>query len=337
MVERFNGRIQREGLGITVASHRDLETLLQGFNQAYNARRQRVLKGRSPDMLVRERLSAAPARANRSHDPPFDPCILPKALQVIARAKDVSHPNMIESWRRYSHSVRPHASLGYRPPAPELFMPALSRQGGRVGTMQGRAAPCSPSPMPATSSRPRSSAMPRGSISGSLSQPVLKGSAGWLDEGWAAVMVASWGLSGKEAAMWAPADRAWVGDFGSGQALSDDQYRLIEPLIPPAKPGGRPRTTDMRRLLDGLFYVVRTGCQWRHLPPPPAFPPWPTVYGYFRAFLAAGVWESMRHHLVVMVREGEGREASPTAAIIDTQSVKTTEKGALAAGMPPSG
>jgi putative transposase len=61
------------------------------------------------------------------------------------------------------------------------------------------------------------------------------------------------------------------------------------------------------------------------------------VYGYFRAFLAAGVWESMRHHLVVMVREGEGREASPTAAIIDTQSVKTTEKGALAAGMPPSG
>jgi putative transposase len=93
----------------------------------------------------------------------------------------------------------------------------------------------------------------------------------------------------------------------------------------------------MRRLLDGLFYVVRTGCQWRHLPPPPAFPPWPTVYGYFRSFLAAGVWESLRHHLVVMLREGEGREASPTAAIIDTQSVKTTEKGGLAAGMPPSG
>src|SRR4051812_10742234 len=51
--------------------------------------------------------------------------------------------------------------------------------------------------------------------------------------------------------MWTPADRTWVGDFGSGQALSDDQYHLIEPLIPPAKPGGRPRTTDMRRLLDG--------------------------------------------------------------------------------------
>jgi putative transposase len=102
--------------------------------------------------------------------------------------------------------------------------------------------------------------------------------------------------------MWTPADRVLVGDFGAGQALSDDQYRLIEPMIPRPKPGGRPRTTDMRRLLDGLFYVVRTGCQWRHLPPPPAFPPWPTVYGYFRTFLVAGTWESMRHHLVMMLR-----------------------------------
>src|ERR671910_2669797 len=127
--------------------------------------------------------------------------------------------------------------------------------------------------------------------------------------------------------MWTVADRVLVGDFGSGQALSDDQYQVLEPLIPPAKPGGRPRTTDMRRLLDGLFYLVRTGCQWRNLFPPPAFPPWPTVYGYFRAFLAAGVWESIRHQFVAMLREGEGREASPTAAIIDTQSVKTTESG----------
>src|SRR5215216_5800787 len=97
MVERFNGRLQSEGLGIPVASHGDLETLLGGFNQAYNqaynARRQRVLKGRSPERVVHERLSAAPARANRSHDPPFDPCSLPKALPVIARTKDVSHPD----------------------------------------------------------------------------------------------------------------------------------------------------------------------------------------------------------------------------------------------------
>ena len=127
--------------------------------------------------------------------------------------------------------------------------------------------------------------------------------------------------------MWTPEDRALVGDYGSGQALSDDQYRLLEPLIPSAKSGGRPRTTDLRRLLDGLFYLVRTGCQWRHLPPPPAFPPWPTVYGYMRTFLSMGTWETMRHHLVMTLREGMGREPSPTAAIIDTQSVKTTESG----------
>ncbi|WP_282187137.1 IS5 family transposase [Azospirillum sp. TSA6c] len=92
--------------------------------------------------------------------------------------------------------------------------------------------------------------------------------------------------------------------------MSDDQYRLIEPLIPSAKPGGRPRSTDMRRLLDALFYMVRTGCQWRHLPPPPAFPPWPTVCRDFRAFLEAGVWDALRHHLVVMLRAGRPRSNS---------------------------
>lgn len=131
--------------------------------------------------------------------------------------------------------------------------------------------------------------------------------------------------------MWTPQDRALVGDFGCGQALSDDQFRVLEPLIPPPKPGGRPPTTDMRQVLDGLWYVIRTGCPWRHLPPPPAFPPWGTVYGYFRAFIEAGVWETRRHPLVRMLREQTGREPSPTATIIDTQSVKTTEKGGLGA------
>lgn len=129
-------------------------------------------------------------------------------------------------------------------------------------------------------------------------------------------------------AMWTDQDRVLVGDFGCGQALSDDQYRLIEPLIPAAKPGGRPRTTDVRHVLDAIFYVARTGCQWRHLPPPPLFPPWQTVYRYMRGFIDSGVWETIRHHLVMLVREQDGREASPTAAIIDSQSVKTTEKGA---------
>ena len=113
--------------------------------------------------------------------------------------------------------------------------------------------------------------------------------------------------------MWTTESRALVGDFGAGQALSDEQYALLAPLIPPAKPGGRPRTTDMRRMLDGLFYLVRTGCQWRHLPPPPAFPPWRTIYGYMRAFADAGVWESIRHHLVVTLRERDGKEPSPGA------------------------
>jgi putative transposase len=135
--------------------------------------------------------------------------------------------------------------------------------------------------------------------------------------------------------VWTAETRALVGDFGAGQALSDEQYALLVPLIPPAKPGGRPRATDMRRLLDGLFYRVRTGCQWRHLPPPPAFPPWRTIYGYMRGFADAGVWETIRHHLVVMLRERDGREPSPSAVIVDTQSVKTTEKGGPAATTRP--
>src|SRR5690242_15444553 len=93
MVERFNGRVQREVLGVTVAGHRDLERLLEGFNQAYNARRQRVLDRRSPDEVIRERLTRDRGLANPGHRPPFDPCALPKAMLVIGRAKDVSQPD----------------------------------------------------------------------------------------------------------------------------------------------------------------------------------------------------------------------------------------------------
>jgi hypothetical protein len=93
MAERFNGRVQREVLGITVASHRDLERLLAGFNSAYNARRQRVLGGRSPEEVVRERLRRDTSLANPAYRPPPDPCILPKAMLVIELAKDVSQPD----------------------------------------------------------------------------------------------------------------------------------------------------------------------------------------------------------------------------------------------------
>jgi transposase InsO family protein len=91
MVERFNGRVQREVLGITMHSHADLEILLHGFNRAYNARRQRVLKGRSPDAVLRKRLTAKPELSHPLAKPP-NPETLPKALQVIAGAEDVSRP-----------------------------------------------------------------------------------------------------------------------------------------------------------------------------------------------------------------------------------------------------
>jgi transposase len=93
MVERFNGRIGREVLTITIATHHDLECLLRGYNVAYNARRQRPLGGRSPDEAVRDRLSAKPELANQLYQPSTDPCILPKAMAVIESAKDVSRPD----------------------------------------------------------------------------------------------------------------------------------------------------------------------------------------------------------------------------------------------------
>src|SRR3954462_1486891 len=93
MVERFNGRVQREVLGITVAGHRDLERLLEGFNSAYNARRQRVLGGKSPADIVRERLAQDRSLTNPGYRTPSDPCVLPNAMLVIERAKDVSQPD----------------------------------------------------------------------------------------------------------------------------------------------------------------------------------------------------------------------------------------------------
>jgi transposase InsO family protein len=114
MVERFNGRVQREVLGITVAGHRDLERLLAGFNSAYNARRQRVLGGSSPEAIVQERLGQDRGLANPGYRPPSDPCVLPRAMLVIERAKDVSQPDMVDGRRRYPKHV---GELRLRPSA----------------------------------------------------------------------------------------------------------------------------------------------------------------------------------------------------------------------------
>src|SRR3979490_2870690 len=129
--------------------------------------------------------------------------------------------------------------------------------------------------------------------------------------------------------VWTPETRHRVGGGGGGGQLSDAEFALLSPMLPPPKPGGRPRTTELREVLDGLFHVLRTGCQWRHLPT--AYPPWPTVYGYWRSFATAGVGDEMLHVRLRGARGAKGREASPSAAIIDSQSVKTTERGGRAA------
>ena len=107
--------------------------------------------------------------------------------------------------------------------------------------------------------------------------------------------------------------------------VTDAEWGLIEPMIPPPRPGGRKRETDMREAMNAIRYVLRTGCQWRELPKD--FPLRSTVYNYFWEWSRYGVLDRIHHMLLTRCREADGREASPTAAIIDTQSVKATEKG----------
>lgn len=107
--------------------------------------------------------------------------------------------------------------------------------------------------------------------------------------------------------------------------LTDREWEYIKRMIPAAKPGGRKRQTDMRLTVNAIFYVIRTGSQWRYLPR--EYPPWQTVYGYFRAWRITGTWERIHDRLRDLVREQEGRERQPTAAILDSQTVKTTDRG----------
>jgi transposase len=107
--------------------------------------------------------------------------------------------------------------------------------------------------------------------------------------------------------------------------LTDAEWALIEPLLPPASPLGRPRETELRSVVNAILYMAATGCQWRQLPK--EFPPYSTVQGYFYAWSRTGVFASINHLLVMAAREKAGREASPTAGVIDSQSVKTTESG----------
>jgi putative transposase len=107
--------------------------------------------------------------------------------------------------------------------------------------------------------------------------------------------------------------------------LTDEQWKLVEPYLPRVKPGGRPRKTDLREVLNAVLYLVRSGCQWRMIPH--EFPSWRTCYNYYRAWIDSGTWDEMVYLLRSEVRIEAGRKDQPRVAAIDSQSVKTTEQG----------
>ena len=109
--------------------------------------------------------------------------------------------------------------------------------------------------------------------------------------------------------------------------LTDEEWALVGPLIPPAKRGGNRRHVDLREVMNGIMYVLSTGCQWRAVPKD--LPPRSTLFGYLDLWSWDGTLDRIHHALYVACREADANEASPTAAIIDSQSVKSAEKGGL--------
>ena len=114
--------------------------------------------------------------------------------------------------------------------------------------------------------------------------------------------------------------------------LTDEEWARVAPLIPPAKHGGARRTVDLREIVNGLMYILSTGCQWRAIPKD--MPARSTLWGYFDRWDWDGTLERIHHALYVQCREQAGREASPTVAIIDSQSVKGAEKGGARSTRP---
>ena len=115
--------------------------------------------------------------------------------------------------------------------------------------------------------------------------------------------------------------------------LTEAQWAAIAPLVPDAKPGGRPRKASSRELVNAILYALRAGCSWRLLPAD--LPPWQTVYYYLQRWRREGVWARIHHLVLVGDRERAGREPSPTAAIIDSQSVRTADQRGVRGDMTP--